>query len=246
MVAAVSAAPLVTTVAPAPTETWPGLEWAGVTPAVPRRLVVVSPHPDDEVLGSAGVMAWALAGGSAVEIIAVTDGEGSHPGSSLVTPDELRRQRAVERSAALLLLGLDCVRIRQAGLPDGGVAMHASRLSDLLLDELDDTTTVVLPAQADRHPDHRATFLAGARAAQATGAAVWQVPIWSRVQRHVARRHLAVLHLGAELSARKRTAAALFVSQVRPFGPSPADGPVVHPEELAVLTSSTEWVALQP
>jgi LmbE family N-acetylglucosaminyl deacetylase len=43
--------------------------------------VVLSPHPDDETLGTGGLIADARATGQEVDVIVVTDGSGSHPRS---------------------------------------------------------------------------------------------------------------------------------------------------------------------
>ena len=42
-------------------------------------MVVIAAHPDDEVLGVGGTMAVLAAGGAQLRLIAVTDGEASHP-----------------------------------------------------------------------------------------------------------------------------------------------------------------------
>src|ERR1700761_1545366 len=51
---------------------------APTTAVQPDRLVVVAPHPDDEVLGTAGLIQQMLVHDIAVEVIAVTDGDASH------------------------------------------------------------------------------------------------------------------------------------------------------------------------
>ena len=45
----------------------------------PRRLVVVAPHPDDEVLGAGGLLQYMGRVGVEMVVVAVTDGEASHP-----------------------------------------------------------------------------------------------------------------------------------------------------------------------
>ena len=64
-------------------QTWPGLDaiesvpiekW--IHPAM--RLVVVAPHPDDEILACGGLMAMHAARGGSTLVVAVTDGEASH------------------------------------------------------------------------------------------------------------------------------------------------------------------------
>ena len=76
----------------------PESDWAAWAPAHPpldltrcHEMIVVAPHPDDEVLGVGGLMSTAAAAGIRVSVVAVTDGGGSHPGSPTITSDELMR-----------------------------------------------------------------------------------------------------------------------------------------------------------
>jgi LmbE family N-acetylglucosaminyl deacetylase len=46
---------------------------------LPRRVLVVAPHPDDEVLGCGGMIAWHAARGDAVAVLELTDGAGGDP-----------------------------------------------------------------------------------------------------------------------------------------------------------------------
>ena len=87
----------------------------GLSPP-PRRAVVLAPHPDDEVLGVGGLLALPARAGSRVLIVAVTDGEASHPGSDALPPGLLARTRATETLAALAALGLPA-GVRRLGLP---------------------------------------------------------------------------------------------------------------------------------
>ena len=43
-------------------------------------VAVVAAHPDDEVLGVGGLLAMTAAAGAPIRLVAVTDGEASHPG----------------------------------------------------------------------------------------------------------------------------------------------------------------------
>jgi LmbE family N-acetylglucosaminyl deacetylase len=215
-------------------------QWNGHTPTVRDRLVVIAPHPDDEVFAAAGLMRWTWESGVPVEIIAVTDGEGSHPDSSLITPMDLTARRAAEREAALATLRLAGVPVHRLGLPDGDVAGHERELETMLAVLTDRSTVLVSPPPDDGHPDHDATGRAAMQAAGRMGSACWFTPIWSRVA-HVDRAASAVLDLH-DLHPVKRRAAECFVSQLQPLGPDAADGPVVHPREMEALVTRTEAV----
>lgn len=60
------------------------------------RLVVVAPHPDDEVLGCGGLIAAARAAGVPVLIIALTDGELAYPDEPGWAPHVLGPARRLE------------------------------------------------------------------------------------------------------------------------------------------------------
>jgi len=216
------------------------MRWKDRSPSFRTRVVVAAPHPDDEVLGCAGVMCWLAEQGHSVEIVAVTEGEASHADSALITPHELVGRRRREQRRALAVLGLDDVPVRRLGLPDAAVARHERALAALLAAELTPDSTVLVPWRHDGHPDHEAVARAGRHAAAITGATCVEVPIWARVRgRRCPPQH--VLELGA-FRARKVAAVDEFASQLVALGPDPVDGPVVHPDERAAMTTDSEWL----
>ena len=109
------------------------LAWASVA--------VVAAHPDDEVLGVGGTMAILAAAGVRLRLIAVTDGEASHPGAD---PAALRRVRAEETAAALAALGAGPLCHDEA---------HARRVADL--------TVYLRQHHAERNLAELGTLVAG-------------------------------------------------------------------------------------
>lgn len=218
--------------------------WRPHSPPVRGRAVVVAPHPDDEVLGCGGLLCWLATASVVTEIVAVTDGEGSHPESKLISADELRRRRVRERDEALRRLGL-ALPVRRLRLADGRVAAHEDALVDRLDVVAHRDTTIVAPWVHDGHPDHEATGRAALRSSARTGAAVLQVLIWARVRPPAAvtsAQALGYLQLPAVTAAAKRHAAAAYRSQLRSVGPASdgADGPVVRPDEATRFLDGTE------
>ena len=59
------------------------LAFISVEQLVPEghRAVIIAPHPDDEVLGCGGLMQGLAALCRPIQLISVTDGSASHPGS---------------------------------------------------------------------------------------------------------------------------------------------------------------------
>jgi LmbE family N-acetylglucosaminyl deacetylase len=115
------------------------------------HLLVVAPHPDDEVFGAGGLIHDCVLSGHKVTILSVTDGEGADP-----LRRDLGAVRRQELRDALRKLSMLHVQIERLGLPDGRVAQHRNRLRNAILSLLDSNTTLVAPYEQDGHPDHGA------------------------------------------------------------------------------------------
>lgn len=135
------------------------------------RLLVVAAHPDDECLGAGALIADAADLDVEVVVLVLTDGEGSHPTSPTVSPDEMGVRRALEadRAASVLAPG---ARVVHARLPDGALAQRHEEVVGHVCALLGPRTLVLAPWHEDGHPDHDAAGRAAAAAvASATGAA---------------------------------------------------------------------------
>ncbi len=133
-----------------------------------RRVLVLAPHPDDEVFGCGGALADLASRGATIDVLLVTDGAA---GSS----DEAGRRaiaarRADESRAALTLLGGGAVH--EGGLPDRGLAARAEALEGLVATWLAPAAPdlVFCPSPVETHPDHRAVAYALLAVARRPGA----------------------------------------------------------------------------
>ena len=90
---------------------------------------MVAAHPDDEVLGVGGTMAILAAAGARLRLIAVTDGEASHPGSDPAVIGSDADRGVSGRPGLLGARAAEVVRLR---LPDTAVAAHEDELAGLL------------------------------------------------------------------------------------------------------------------
>ena len=206
------------------------------------RLVVVAPHPDDEILGCAAILAGMQGREADILMIAVTDGEASHPGSRQWSPARLRQQRPLESVHALQRLGLDTQALhwQRLSAPDSAVPDHEDHLAARLMALLEPGDRVVTTWRHDGHCDHEATGRATERAARQKQACLIEVPVWAWHWAHPqdpripwARAHK--LMLDPPQLARKREAIAAHVSQVN------ADG-----DNGAVLSDDAIERLLQP
>jgi LmbE family N-acetylglucosaminyl deacetylase len=204
----------------------------------PATVVVVAPHPDDEVLAVGGLLQVLHRAGHRIEVVAVTDGEASHPGSRAIGPRALAAVRRIEAAQARRVLGLAARSTVHVGLPDGAVADHEDRLADVLADRLDPRSIVLATWRGDGHPDHEATGRAAASAAALTGARLVEYPVWAWSWARPGDGRLpwpsaSAVHLLEAVQRAKHRAIQAFTSQLAPLGPDPADGPVVPPAVLA-------------
>lgn len=121
-----------------------------------RRVLVLAPHPDDEVIGCGGTLCKHVQAGDQVTVVYITDGSRGGPdGRADETLPLVRRVEAEE--------GLSALGIRDhwfLGLPDQNLKADAeacAALSDILRRVEPDL--IYLPHLYDRHCDHVATNL---------------------------------------------------------------------------------------
>lgn len=74
--------------------------------AGPLKLLLIVPHPDDEVYGAAGTLMEYLAAGESCGLVTLTRGEAGRTLGLCDGPEELARMRAVELAACLETIGL--------------------------------------------------------------------------------------------------------------------------------------------
>lgn len=117
------------------------------------RVLVISPHPDDESIGCGGSLRKHVLQGNEVRVIFLTSGEaGGHNGNP---PESIARIREREAKAAARILGFGDIEFwRQK---DGGLRASRSllqRLREVISNWTPDLLYV--PHDREMHPDHRA------------------------------------------------------------------------------------------
>lgn len=145
----------------------------------PWRVVVVSPHPDDEVFGSGGLLQAVQANGIPIAVVAVTDGEASHPAAAGGSDFELRTTRASEAAEAFHRLGLRGQVVERMGLPDGRIARHLDSLTESLSSFLSPGDLCLAPWSRDGHPDHDACGEAALAASRSSGSDLLWYLVWA-------------------------------------------------------------------
>jgi N-acetylglucosamine malate deacetylase 1 len=119
-----------------------------------NRVMVISPHPDDESIGCGGTVLKHVAEGDLIHVELLTSGEKGGHGRS---EDETAIIREAEAAAAAVILGVAHVEYYRQ--PDGGLRVTralASRLASRI--EEWRPHTIYVPHPAEQHADHQMAF----------------------------------------------------------------------------------------
>lgn len=194
------------------------------------KVLVVAPHPDDESLGTGGLLQRIFAQNIPLRIVFATNGE-NNPWAQRywerrwrIAPDDQTRwgrRRREEALSAICALGgrSDCARF--LNLPDLGITDLLMRggpeLSGLISDEIQEwePTVALVPTMLDAHPDHSAMAVAFSMALDSIGSS--SIRAWEYLvhEPHVPiRREPMKLLLSAEEVACKKRAILCHETQV--------------------------------
>ena len=129
-----------------------------------KRVLVLAPHFDDEVLGCGGLICALAAYGADIEVLFLTDSSGGLEAGSVDDSAAYSSLRRAEAEKALEILGT-IGRVRWSGcldLPDGGLHSRRQELAEGLAKAIEshspDLLLVTSPLEVSG--DHVATFLA--------------------------------------------------------------------------------------
>lgn len=185
-----------------------------MTQGAARPVVMLAPHPDDEVLGAGGLLARLAATGTPVHIVHVTDGELS------IAAVERRRGQARLAARRLGATSVDFLGLTTRGLRhQAGLVERFTEVLSLLR-----PAVLFLPHQDESDQDHAEVHLAGREAAFLATSTMIPSPapmidlvlgfeVWSPI-----RRPPLVLPLGPDAAARKAEAAAAYQDEEERLG----------------------------
>lgn len=126
-----------------------------------NAVLVIAPHPDDEVLGCGGTIKKQISRNNNVYVLIMSRGKEE------IYPDEMIRNVRKEALAAHSILGVSETRFLDFPAPEldlRSISELGSAISDVINELQPDT--VYLPHRGDVHHDHKAVFDAGLVAAR--------------------------------------------------------------------------------
>ncbi|QOW24427.1 PIG-L family deacetylase [Lysobacter sp. H23M47] len=147
----------------------------GTVVADASRIIVVSPHPDDETLGCGGLLFDAVAMGVPVMVCSVTHGERCH---STEGSPAMGAQRQRELMQAMAALGVQPSSVVSWAIADGELARQKDRLRTQLNGIVERTDLLLAPWELDGHPDHEACGEVAREVARARKLRVLRYPVW--------------------------------------------------------------------
>lgn len=237
------------------------LELAQAAPQIDIRalagsgaVLVLAPHPDDESFGCGAAIAAASRAGHAVIVVAVTDGNASHPNSISYPPERLAAVRRDELQAAVAALTDGRGRVETLGYDDqhapssGADIAHATaRLADIIARH--QPTALWTTWEFDPHIDHRRTAaLARQIVARYPGLLFWQFPVWGRFTDAPLSRHHTLHRFDARpFRTEKQAAIAAHASQTTMLIDDDPDGFVMEAATQAHFLDTPElFIAAAP
>jgi LmbE family N-acetylglucosaminyl deacetylase len=155
-----------------------------------KPILVIAPHPDDEVLGCGGLLAACAAAGIRTHVAFLTDGSLSHPGSASWSQKRIAAQRAAEALRAAQILGLSHRDLTFLNKRDGRLLFERAQMIraggqlSRLVRRLN-VRTIFVTWRHDPHPDHVAAALIAAHVRRAAPhLRVFHYPIWAHLLPH--------------------------------------------------------------
>lgn len=157
----------------------------GMTATPGLKLLLIVPHPDDEVYGAAGTLMEYIAAGESCGLVTLTRGEAGRTLGLCDGPDELMRMREVELAACLEVIGLTTTPgsvHEQHQFPDKYLKNHPfEELVETAREAMErlrpETVLTFPPNGSNGHPDHvtthRAVKAAWDRLSPATRPVLW-------------------------------------------------------------------------
>lgn len=140
------------------------------------RILILAPHPDDECLGTGGLIQQGIAQKAKIKVVFITNGDNNPwPQRYLekrwsIGADERKRwgqRRKIEAENSLQILGGGKVATEYLGYPDAGIQKLwkdkdkeiTEKIKNIFAEWRPDL--LVLPSEFDRHGDHQAAHAFG-------------------------------------------------------------------------------------
>ena len=203
-----------------------------------ENMVIIAPHPDDEVIGCAGLIQALVERGTPPHVIILTGGEGSHRGCCNTSAEDIMAARHQLTLKAASTLGLPESHIHCLNYPDGGVVLEHPATENLreLLTQLSPKALFV-PHHGEGWSDHLQAAEITKHLMTGKDASIYEYCVWMWYYNvwHLDRKHSLVLRMSRAQHQRKLRAMEQYVTPLAPCG-KPWSGVLPKP-----FLKAAEW-----
>lgn len=186
-----------------------------------NNILILAPHPDDEVFGCGGFIAQQIAEGNAPHVIVLTGGGGSHRGCCSTSESDIISARRKLTHKAMSALGLPESNIHELDFSDRhiseGNAAEKKKL-ELLISEIN-PDVILVPHHGEGWSDHLAARNLGIElAGEDTEVYEYCVWMWYYRQKNLDWKNAYVLKMTEAEHQKKLEAIKTYHSVLAPCG----------------------------
>lgn len=186
------------------------------------KVLIVAPHPDDEVLGCSGLIQRLLGEGKRVDVVILSGGGKSHAGCCKIDESTLIESRRNLSRKAAEILGLPLERLHFLDYPDGSIAFDCPETDCLkkLIDVLQ-PEAIFVPHKGEGWSDHlEAGRIVRALIGKMSGISLYEYCVWFWFYNvwNIDRKNAFVLTMTKEGHSRKNEAINAYVRPKAPCG----------------------------
>lgn len=189
---------------------------------MPNSVLIVAPHPDDEVLGCSGLIQRLLNEGKQVDVAILSGGGKSHAGCCKIDESTLIESRRNLSRKAAEILGLSLEHLHFLDYPDGCIAFDCSE-TDLLkkLIKTLQPKAIFVPHKGEGWSDHlEAGRIVRKLVGEMSGVSLYEYCVWFWYYNvwNIDRKKAFVLTMTEEELSRKNEAINAYVQPKAPCG----------------------------
>lgn len=186
-----------------------------------NNILILAPHPDDEVFGCGGLIARLVAEDHAPQVIVLTGGGGSHRGCCSTSESDIISARRELTLKAMSALGLPESNIHELDFTDGriseGNAAEKKKLESLISEINPDV--ILVPHHGEGWSDHLAARELGIElSGNDTAVYEYCVWMWYYRQKHLDWKNAYVLKMTDAEHQKKLEAINVYHSALAPCG----------------------------
>lgn len=204
------------------------------------HILLLAPHPDDEIIGCGGLLSRLIAQGKDVIVIVLSNGAESHRGCCNTPKEEIVAARRQLSKDAAKIIGLSLENVHSLNFSDGRINAQHPEMEQLkvLIAEIK-PDVILVPHSGEGWSDHLATREIGLQIAP-QNASVYEYCVWFWYYNswNIAWRNAFVVGLSKEEHEAKLRAIDAYTSTTAPCG-KPWSG-VLPPVFLKANKTKTE------